>query len=143
MNSETPARYRTLRQTVATCLVIAFALYSSNRVFIRDLHQFRHAKQADEITRYEKRFERLRSRLPLTGIVGLSRTPPAPERGNIDSLYAAQYALCPVVLSRRTDLPLVIANFDSVAEPPAPPLAPGLQLIEDFGDGVQLFHAQP
>lgn len=143
MKSDRSPKHRTLRQCVAAGLVIAFALISSNRIFIRDLREFRHAHQADEITRYEKRFERLRTRLPVTGLVGLSRTPPAPERGNINPLFAAQYALCPVVLSLRTDLPLVITNLDTVDEPPAPPLPPGLQLIEDFGDGIKLFHAQP
>lgn len=140
MSAHSTHQRRRTPQTLAVCLVVAFSLFSGIRVFTKEWRQYRRVNQADDVTRYEHRLERLRLQLPPGGVVGFVSTPSVGARGKIDPLYTSQYSLCPVVLSNRSDLPLVIGNFDAVGPPP---LDPGLHLVEDFGDGIMLYRREP
>ena len=93
--------------------------------------------QLPDITRYDKHVSQVRPSLPPSGTMGYYtdfKDPP----GGTDALreyYLMQYALAPVVIERSVDQKLVITSLHN-GETPIPNR--NLQLVRDFGSGVQL-----
>ncbi|HKQ49826.1 MAG TPA: hypothetical protein VJZ71_17260 [Phycisphaerae bacterium] len=143
MNAQPVARAWFIRRLVAVGLLVAFALISSNRVFVKERKRYRKMPTTDAISRYDRRFEPLRPHLPAHEPVGYVGSTGTRWQDNLDPFFATQYALAPVVLTRRTDRPLVVGNFNLADPAQKPPGDPKLQLIEDFGDGVTLFRRAP
>jgi hypothetical protein len=138
-----------VRMRIGLGLLLLFALGSSVRLLARAFDSFRDLRRPDEITRYEGRFQELRSALPRQARVGYVSGPVSqgPADGDDGPRLAfkryllTQYALVPVLVLPDVRGPLVVGNFgasagiDSVA-------ARGLTLIRDFGDGVMLFRTE-
>jgi hypothetical protein len=143
MKNQPTARAWLIRRLVAVVLLVAFALLSSNRVFVKERRKYRKMTTPDAITCYDRRFEPLRPRLSAHETAGYVGSTGTSWQDNLDPFFATQYALSPVVLSRRADRPLVVGNFNSADPTQKPPNDPKLQLIEDFGDGAMLFRRAP
>jgi hypothetical protein len=134
-----------IRARIALLLVLLYAAASTARWLHRGAEWPGRPAQ-DEISTYERRFERLRSVLPARGVVGYLGHPDpanaARDQTNATALLhfrrylLAQYALAPVLLIESTTPDLVVGNFDPGARPPAPA---GFQVLRDFGDGLVLF----
>jgi hypothetical protein len=115
------------RAAFAVLTVLAFHLCSYTGFL--DLAAFvwdHHARYEDEVTRYEKRFEGVRARLPDHGTVGYRTDPPQePTRGNTFEYVASgitwrmdgkksylltQYVLAPVIVDCTREYPLAVEN---------------------------------
>jgi len=138
-------RLRSLRHCVALIAILLYAGFSTARWARRALHWPAHAG-TDEVSVYERRFDRLRQALPPTGVVGYlgypdpagrpSDTVPSPALLHFRRYLLAQYALAPLLLVEDTTRALVVGNFEPGAErvPPA-----GFGTAGEFGDGLLLF----
>jgi len=99
----------------------------------------------DEVSLYERRFDRLRPALPRSGVLGYIGHPdpgapatpdvPSPALLHFRRYLLAQYTLAPLLLVENTSAEFVVGNFDPGAEP-APPV--GFRQVGEFGDGVVL-----
>lgn len=105
-----------------------------------------HPIESFEVPAYVARFEPMKRHLPPTGEVGyLSIVPP--ERLTSD-LFAAQdftvsqYALVPRLLVNDPHREWVVANAGWFRKDP-PPLPPGYELVEDYGQGLALYRRRP
>ena len=143
MSNQPAARTWFIRHLIAAGLLVAFALISSNRLFVKERRKYRKLPTPDAISRYDRRFETLRAHLPAHEPVGYVGSTGTSWQDNLDPFFATQYALSPVVLTRRADRTLVVGNFNVADPTQKPPSDPKLQLIEDFGDGVMLFRRVP
>lgn len=128
--SSSPAPRRTV---IAVLVLVLCCLISTGRIFW-DAPRPGHSQPAAKERRSEQRFAALKSSLPERGVIGYVGEPGADAMGDY---YWAQYALAPLVLDHSTNHPLVVGNFVQTAG--TGPGRGNLQLIKDFGDGVQLF----
>jgi hypothetical protein len=124
------------RITVASVTFVLCCLLSSARLVIEAPHTLKNSR-GEIAKRSDQRFAALKAALPGNGVVGYIGEPGAPA---LADYYLAQYALAPLVLDHSTNHPLVVGNFPAS---PAPALSGDLQLVMDFGDGVQLFATKP
>jgi hypothetical protein len=134
-----------IRLRIALLAVLLYAGISTAR-WVRRAAAWPSRPGADEISRYERRFDALRTALPAQGTVGYLGHPnpddPEPPDGDSPALLhfrrylLAQYSLAPLLLIESTDPEFVIGNFDpgAVLKPPA-----GFQNVGEFGDGLVLF----
>lgn len=128
--------------------LIAILLYSgvSTVRWVRRAAQWPAQPGTDEISIYQRRFDRLRPALPSAGVVGYLGDPdptatptaegPSPALLHFRRYLLAQYSLAPLLLVEDTTAELVIGNFEPDAEPPT--LA-GFSRAGEFGDGVVLY----
>jgi hypothetical protein len=138
-------RLRSIRHCVALCAILLYAGFSTVRWARRALHGPAHTG-ADEISVYERRFDRLRRALPPTGVVGYlgypdpsappSDTVPSPALLHFRRYLLAQYALAPLLLVEDTTRALVVGNYEPGSEGPPPA---GFETAGEFGDGLVLF----
>jgi hypothetical protein len=142
----------TTRIRVAVGSLIFFALLSNLR-FLKDWVQFDLSFVGhDDVTTYQKRFDRIRPMLPEHGIVGYTGSGlnhahyELSEPAALHNWFVAQYALAPVVVSITSGHKITIMNGtpDSSDNSPSDArsrntrdLANGYKLI-DFGDGLKL-----
>jgi hypothetical protein len=100
----------------------------------------------DEISRYERRFDRLRQALPRSGVLGYIGHPdptapatpgvPSPALLHFRRYLLAQYALAPLLVVEDTSAEFVVGNFDPGTERPPPA---GFRQVGEFGDGLVLY----
>ena len=93
----------------------------------------------------DERLQRLRAHLPGRGVVGyVSDGWNGSSFTTVEALqdyFLTQYSIAPVIVVRRTDLPIVVGNYpaDSAAETTgARTFRAGLVVRRDLGDGVLL-----
>jgi len=120
---------------VVLVVFICCCLLSTIRI-VRNTAKLRHAAPDNIANRSDKRFAVVKSALPGSGIIGY-----VGENGesSLPDYYLAQYALAPLVVDRSIQHKFVIGNFPS-GEVPAS--LPGLQKIQDFGNGVVLLTSE-
>jgi hypothetical protein len=94
--------------------------------------------RSDAIGRYQDRFQGVREKLPPQGIFGYF-SDISDHTENRAAMALTQYALAPLVLRERTDLPMVIGNFHRGFPAPEEMQRKGLYLLFDTGRGVALF----
>jgi hypothetical protein len=87
-----------------------------------------------DIALFDKGIALVRPSLPTSGTVGWYTDSPGGASA-LQEYYLAQYALSPVVVVNNTNQKLVIASIHSG---PAKITDPNLQLVRDFGNGIQL-----
>jgi hypothetical protein len=144
-DSWTPTRVR-----IAVLLVLCYAGSWAVQGLNRPKERLARPGQ-DEISAYERRFDKLRSVLPAQGVVGYlghpaeAEVPPGETRAAAAHLHfrrylLAQYALAPVLLIESTEPELVVGNFDRGPLPTAPP---GFRVVGDFGEGLVLYRRLP
>jgi hypothetical protein len=142
----------TARIRIAIGLLIFFALLSNLRL-LRDWVQFDLSFVGhDDITTYQKRFDRIRPMLPEHGIVGYTGIGlnhahyELSDAGSMKNWFVAQYTLAPVVLSITGGNKITIMNGNPDPTEVSPPdrgspaaqdLGNGYKLI-DYGDGLKL-----
>jgi len=136
---------RALRPLIALIAILLYAGLSTAR-WARLAAHWPADAGADEISAYERRFDRLRGALPPTGTVGYlghpdpfappSDTVPSPALLHFRRYLLAQYTLAPLLVVEDTTPELVVGNFEPGAEA-APP--PGFETAGEFGDGLVLF----
>jgi hypothetical protein len=137
MNFDYPCRAK-----IALTALIALVLLSQSYVVVTRNPTNSATALTQEIASYHARFENARRTLLRQGRVGyIGDTDDPFEEGSSArrAFYLTQYVLSPIVVSRGTEPSLVIGNF---REPESRDLRlgrKGLVLVEDFGDGVQLF----
>jgi hypothetical protein len=138
------------RVAIALLAILLYAGLSTAR-WARRAAQWPARSGADEISAYERRFNRLRAALPPTGVVGYLGDPdpeapptpggPSPALLHFRRYLLAQYSLAPRLLVENTSPDFVIGNFEPGAEPPTPA---GFGRPVDYGNGVVLFRrSQP
>ena len=132
----TPVRWPVTRVRLALLLVLLYAGGTAVR-WLQRAAQWPERPGSDEITASDRRFALLRPHLPAHGTVGYVGDPP-PEGPtalpHFRRYLLAQYALAPVVVLETGEPELVVGNFDSSGT-----TLPGLELVRDFGDGLQLY----
>jgi len=95
------------------------------------------ALKPPDITLFDGHVSRVRASLPPSGTIGYYTDFTDPP-GGTDALreyYLMQYALAPVVVEKSVDQKLVITSLHNSQ---IPIRNPNLQLVRDFGSGVQL-----
>ena len=134
------------RMRIGLGLLVLFALISSVRLVVRELHELADAPRPDEITGYEARFRELRHVLPPLARIGYL-TDLTPQGAADDDeaarlafkrLVLTQYALLPAIVDPDRRGGLAVGNFDSAGSA-ASRVTSGRTLVRDFGDGVMLF----
>ena len=132
-----------IRVWIGVLSVIVFAMLSSGLALRRALDPPPWTIAQDEISRYEARFQLLRSALPPEGVVGYVSEPwrPPHDLDWLKGFFLTQYALSPLVVVEGIAPALVIGNFPAGPGRYAPD--PTLALVRDFGDGVLLFRNLP
>ncbi|HKT61202.1 MAG TPA: hypothetical protein VJQ46_14210 [Gemmatimonadales bacterium] len=138
-------RPTSLRLLIALLAILVYAGLSTVRWARRAAH-WPAQVGVDEISAYERRFDRLRQVLPSTGVVGYlgypdpdappNDTVPSPALLHFRRYLLAQYTLAPLLVVEDTTRELVVGNFEPGAEA-APPA--GFEMAGEFGDGVVLF----
>lgn len=128
------------RAKVGLALILCFALLSQAQLLRQAVATYR---VSDEVGEHEARFRRLRGGLPSHGVVGYvsdaRREPQGPEGARyIKQYFMTQYVLSPVLVADSTSADLVVGNF-FLGRSLAGRTFPGLEVAEDFGDGVVLF----
>jgi hypothetical protein len=139
------SRLRRVRHCIALFAIVLYAGISTAR-WVRRAGQWPAHAGADEISAYERRFDRLRPALPPSGVIGYmgypdpaappSDTVPSPALLHFRRYLLAQYTLAPLLLVEDTTRALVVGNFEPGAEPPPPA---GFETSGEFGDGLVLF----
>jgi hypothetical protein len=87
-----------------------------------------------EIGLFDNGISLVRQSLPTSGTVGWYTDAPGGASA-LQEFYLAQYALSPLVVVNNTDQKLVIASIHSAQ---GKVTDPKLQLVRDFGNGIQL-----
>jgi hypothetical protein len=92
----------------------------------------------DQISRYEARFDELKTLLPSTGSVGYVTSEHLPS-GEAKLHYGlTTYTLSPLHIERTASHTFIIGNFPNI-EAGDIPLFENLILVKNFGNGVMLF----
>ena len=91
---------------------------------------------SDQVSVYQKRFESLKQALPRRALLGYigDRDPQANRR-----YYLTRYALAPLVIASTDSLPVIVGDFHDLDSARVIPKHNRLVLVQEFGDGVQLF----
>lgn len=102
-------------------------------------------KTRQNISKYDKRFIRLRQLLPRHGVIGyISDDEHEGDQDFADSrIFLAQYYLSPVILVRSLDYSLIVGNFLNHTPDLDTYRKQGLIPLQDFGNGVVLFKREP
>ena len=139
------SRFWSLRRCVALFAILLYAGISTARWARRAAH-WPARSGGDEISQYERRFDRLRHALPSSGVIGYLGSPdpsapagnsgPSPALLHFRRYLLAQYTLAPLLLVEDTMQQLVVGNFEPGVQP-APPA--GFETAGEFGDGLVLF----
>lgn len=132
----TPVRWPVTRVRLALLLVLLYAGGTTLR-WLHRAAQWPQRPGTDEITANDRRFAPLRPHLPAHGTVGYAGDPPPDGPTALPHFrryLLAQYALAPLLVVETGEPELVVGNFDSSGT-----TLPGLELVQDFGDGLQLY----
>src|SRR5215467_8671639 len=91
---------------------------------------------SDQVSVYQKRFESLKQALPRRALLGYigDRDPQAFRR-----YCLTQYALASLVIANTDSLPVIVGDFHDLDSARLIPKHNRLVLVQEFGDGVQLF----
>ncbi|PYY12032.1 MAG: hypothetical protein DMG69_02470 [Acidobacteria bacterium] len=120
---------------IAVAAIVLFSLLSAGRFVFAPVKPFRPAGLP--LPQYEKRFEKLRKRLPQRGVVGYLGVG-WDSRYRLPAYYATQYALAPVVVENSLEPELVVGNFAAPLDPTTTTWPANLFPVQSFGDGVVL-----
>lgn len=120
---------------VVIALAILIALQSNVANCIRGIKSYRKTTDVDEVTLYDKRYERLKGMLPSHGVVGYFTD------GKFDAkaFYLTQYALSPVILVNNTEPKLILANFSDSSSRIQFCKDNNLFLLEKVDNNIMLF----
>jgi len=126
------------RVRVALAAVIAAALLPAAGVLVQvAVHPEVLRPRDDPLSAFERRMAPLREALGSERVVGYLA--PSQNVDRVAHLYSVRYALAPVKVRNKIDLPLVVA--DGVAD--AERLLPELRVRRDFGGGLFLLERAP
>lgn len=126
------------RLRLALAAVLATALMPAAGIFTQVLRDPRTLTRRDDpISAFERRLAPLREALRGERVVGYLAPPQVADR--TAHLYTVRYALAPVRVRNTIDLPLVVADGATDAQP----LPPQLRVRRDFGDGLLLLEQAP
>jgi len=121
---------RTSRARLCVLVFVSCCLLSAVRI----VNHARRATDPNQVSqRSDQRFADLKGALPSVGTVGYIGDSGAPP----GQYYLAQYALAPLVVDYSADHVWVIGNFPK--KRPDLSALEHLELVKDFGDGVELF----
>ena len=127
-----------IRATIGISMIALLTLVSiSNELWesYKSLDQYN--KTTTDITAFEKRFDRLKQRLPSVGVLGYIDD--TTDTVNASLQYTlTRYALAPHLLEKSIRHKMVIGNFHQLPPKKALWVDQGLILIDDLGDGVLL-----
>ncbi len=120
---------------VVIALAILIALQSNVANCIRGIKSYRKTTDVDEVTLYDKRYERLKGMLPSHGVVGYFTD------GKFDAkaFYLTQYALSPAILVNNTEPKLILANFSDSSSRIQFCKDNNLFLLEKVDNNIMLF----
>jgi hypothetical protein len=133
----------TARVRAGIILVLVFALYSNLHLLVGSAVFDPSLIGQDEISRYERRFDEVRKRLPSHGTVGymgnmLTNTDGSPNPLSLQNWYLAQYSVAPVVLSTLPGNRLFLINKN--AEVSSDPTTEGGITVEELGRGNKILN---
>ncbi|MGD2153413.1 MAG: hypothetical protein PVG79_09100 [Gemmatimonadales bacterium] len=143
--------HRPLLTRIALAATVCLALAGSAETLYhtaathRDSRIAAPAAGAQRTRAEDERLQRLRAHLPGRGVVGyVSGGWSGSSFTTVEALqdyFLTQYAIAPVIVVRRTDLPIVVGNFpadSTVATTGAMTVRAGLVVRRDLGEGVLL-----
>ena len=120
---------------VVIALAILIALQSNVANCIRGIKSYRKTTDVDEVTLYDKRYERLKGMLPSHGVVGYFTD----AKFDAKAFYLTQYALSPVILVNNTEPKLILANFSDSSSRIQFCKDNNLFLLEKVDNNIMLF----
>ena len=123
------------RIKLVIAVFVVIALQANIKQCWKGVTLYNQRRGMDKISVYLKRFHALKQELPPCGVVGYLSDNPLTSK----EFTLAQYAVMPVIVDQTTEHPLVIGNFRSPAIGSTLVSEHGLELLEDFGNGVMLF----
>lgn len=127
------------RIRIATTLLILFAITTNVHLLYKTLSHGLDIGMADPISRFEKRFEKIKPLLPSHGVVGYLGDERDDEHESGRSFYLTQYALAPTIVLRTTNADFVVVNLRDDAESAVPAAMDGWVLLRDCFNGVRLY----
>jgi len=122
------------------CMVLPFAVYVNRRIINKEMERLKDTARTEE-ARYERRLRPLTEILPEHGVVGYVTDDRMSLEKKLKDFYLAQYMLCPRLLARDVHHPFVIGVYYEIAQPDRT-ASQGLNLIKDFGYGIQLYQGR-
>ena len=134
---------RVSRVQVGVLLLTLYAGVSDARWVYRAVAGIAGREQSDAISRYERRFQGVRSVLPRRGVIGYvgDAQPENYTSEDFKRFILTAYALAPLIVVADTTPDLVVGNFTPDSLPNEPP--PGLRLVRKFDAGVWLLRRVP
>jgi hypothetical protein len=144
----------TARKKIALGMIIFFALFSNYHLLMDWVTSDLSLLRSDNITQYQKRFDRIRPMLPERGEVGFLGLNLNHDRywesdaGTLRDWFLTQYTLAPLIVAITPNHRLVIINrgFDGIS-PDSPDNATVQDLgngnkVRDFGNGLKLLTSE-
>lgn len=125
---------------VVLALVIPFAVYANLRIINKETDRLKGPGRTEEIL-YEARLEPLRQMLPKDAIVGYVTDESVDMLREFKYFVLTQYDLCPSLVVKGKNYPLVIGGYYD-ADNAAGPGAADLVLVKDFGYGIRLYRGK-
>jgi hypothetical protein len=122
------------------CMVLPFAVYVNGRIINKEIERLKDTGRTEE-ARYERRLRPLTEILPEHEVVGYVTDDRVSLEKKLKDFYLAQYMLCPRLLTRDVHHPYVIGVYYEIAQPDRT-ASQGLNLIKDFGYGIQLYQGR-
>src|SRR5262245_21692391 len=92
---------------------------------------------SDQVSVYQKRFESLKQALPRRALLGYVGDHDRQLRSK--RYHLTRYALAPEVIADTDTLPVIVGDFHDLDSARLIPKHNRLVLVQEFGDGVQLF----
>lgn len=142
MASPIASLHTSTRIRIATTLLILFAIMTNVHLLYKTLARGLEIGITDPISRFEKRFEKIRPLLPSHGVVGYLGDERDDEHESGRSFYLTQYALAPTIVIRSTSADFVVVNLRDAAESVVPAAMEGWVLLRDCSNGVRLYRRE-
>ncbi|MFY9557489.1 MAG: hypothetical protein WAV20_03235 [Blastocatellia bacterium] len=136
----------TARVRTAIIVIILFSLYSNLQLLLGSARFDWSTIGKDEITLYERRFDRVKKVLPRNGAIGYTGDPVTNADGSTNGAamrnwYLAQYALAPVVLSTVPGSKLFLINKAAdFADSDSGASTEGGVTVKELGFGNKIFN---
>lgn len=119
-------------------VAIFIGLQPNIKNFVKEFKKY-NEQEADIITQFEKRFERVKKILPKHGVVGYFTDKKFDAAVDTKYFYLTQYALSPVIVLRNTKQQLIVANVSESFNSFEFCKNNNFHLLSNFGNGIMLF----
>jgi len=126
------------RHRFAVVVLAVAALASSCWLLLDVISQYTQSSEAIGVAGFETRFDEMRKALPPKSVLGYTSDNASNDPSNPAEFYLTQYTLAPRILKPNTAERMVVANFHNPKPDRRALRKAGLDLVQDYGQGVFL-----